>query len=164
MDTTESLIEALRDELQEYGELLALLEKQQELIVQRSAADIMSSVDLVNAQVEVIRDARHRRGECQGELARHLQLPPGATLLDLIQKLPPKYQPLVRALVEENNRLLLRVRQRTQQNHILLSHSLELLQRLLTSLTHETTGAVYTMDKRVANLAAGRKSFYEALG
>lgn len=164
MDTTEQLIEALREELQEYGELLALLEQQQELIVQRAAADIASSVDLVNAQVELIKEVRSRRGDRQRALAEHLQLSAQATLTELTPQVAAKYQPLVRALVEENNRLLRKVQHRTQQNHILLSHSLELLQRLINSLMHETAGAVYTMDKRVAKFPLAGKSLYEAFG
>ena len=160
----ELFIEALREELQEYGELLALLEKQQELIVQRAAADIASSVDLVNAQVELIKEVRSRRGDRQRALAEHLQLSAQATLTELTQQVAAKYQPLVRALVEENNRLLRKVQHRTQQNHILLSHSLELLQRLINSLMRETAGAVYTMDKRVAKLPLAGKSLYEAFG
>jgi hypothetical protein len=160
----EQLIEALREELQEYGELLALLERQQELIVQRAAADIVNSVDLVNAQVAVIKEARDRRAALQGALAEHLRLPAQAKLTDLIQELPPKYQPLVRALLEENSRLLHKVQQRTRQNHILLSHSLELLQRLINSLMRETTGTVYTLDRRIARVPGAGRVFYEALG
>src|SRR5437764_198159 len=112
----EPLIDALREELQQYGEMLALLDQQQDRIVQRNAPEISASVDRINAQSEVIQKARAERGVRQRELAESLRLAQGATLADLIQKLVPKYQPLVQALFQENNRLLFRVQQRAQQN------------------------------------------------
>ena len=39
----------------------------------------------------------------------------------------------VQALVEENNELLIRVQQRARQNHLLLSHAVELMQHLINS-------------------------------
>ncbi len=52
----------------------------------------------------------------------------------LIPLLPADYRPLVQALVDENNELLVRVRQRARQNHLLLSRSVELMQGLLNTL------------------------------
>ena len=61
--------------------------------------------------------------------------------------MPEAYRPLVSALVEENNQLLARVRQRARQNHILLSRSLELMEKFINSFcacsvpTYNETGA-----------------------
>ena len=52
------------------------------------------------------------------------------TFAAIIPLLPPDYRPLVQALVQENNELLARVHQRTRQNHLLLSHAVELMQQL----------------------------------
>jgi len=56
------------------------------------------------------------------------------TFASLVPQLPPDYRPLVGALVEENNHLLVRVQQRARQNHLLLSRSLEMMQSFLNTL------------------------------
>ena len=57
-----------------------------------------------------------------------------AAFADLIPLLPADYRPLLQALVEENNELLVRVRQRARQNHLMLRRSVELMQELLNTL------------------------------
>lgn len=164
MEKTERLIESLREELQQYGEMLALLDQQQERIVRRAAPDILASVDEVNAQSEIIQQARTHRGACQQELAEAMKLPRAATLADLIQRLTPKYQPLVQALLQENNRLLFQVQHRARQNHLLLSHCLDLMQRFLASLLPTTPPTVYNGGGGLSGPAFVGKSLYEALG
>ena len=51
---TENLIEALRAEMQQYGEMLALLEQQQQLIVQRAGAALLENLAAINAQTSII--------------------------------------------------------------------------------------------------------------
>jgi len=51
-------IEALREELQHYGEMLGLLDRQQELVVIRAADEILQTVSAINAQSASIQSAR----------------------------------------------------------------------------------------------------------
>jgi len=44
IDALQTLIEALRDELKQYGEMLALLDQQQELVAGRAADELLHSV------------------------------------------------------------------------------------------------------------------------
>ena len=44
------LIESLRDELQNYGEMLALLERQKAHLIARAACEIFQSISLIKAQ------------------------------------------------------------------------------------------------------------------
>ena len=134
MESNEQLIAALRDELQQYGEMLVLLEQQQARIVRRAATEILASVDEINAQSAIIKKARQQRRVCLRNMAEQLRVPRESTLGDLSKSLMPKYQPLVQALLEENNRLLLKVRRRARQNHLLLRHSMELMHRFIVSL------------------------------
>jgi hypothetical protein len=164
MEKTEQLIEALREELQQYGEMLALLDQQQDQIVRRAASDILFSVDQVNAQCETIQRVRDHRLDCQRELAERFQLPQGATLVDLIKKLLPKYQPLVQALLQENNRLLFKVQQRARQNHLLFSHSLKMMEQVIASLLPCTATTVYNGGGGLATPVFAGKSLYEAVG
>src|ERR1700679_647497 len=74
IDLLHNLIEALREELKQYGEMLAVLELQQETVVQRQANDLLQNVADINAQAEVIAAVRHEREQHQRNFARHLGL------------------------------------------------------------------------------------------
>jgi len=63
-----NLIEALREELKQYGEMLALLDQQKQLVMHRQVADLPDNVNSVNAQAGVIAAARQEREQRQ----RHL--------------------------------------------------------------------------------------------
>lgn len=133
----ESLIHALRYELQQYGEMLALLEQQHEAVAQRGAEEILNSIAAINAQSEALRQARDSRFSCQREVAQSLGQAPDIRFVQLIPLLPEEYQPLVAALTQENNDLLERVRETAQQNYGLLQQSLVLMQRFLGTLVPE---------------------------
>ena len=132
------IIEALRNELQQYGEMLALLDHQQELVRMCGADDILHSIETVNSQCATIQNARERRETVQQELARTLDQPETATFASLLPLLPEHYRPLVGALVQENNELLQRVRHRASENQSLLRRSLDLMQRFITTLSPES--------------------------
>jgi flagellar biosynthesis/type III secretory pathway chaperone len=145
-DTTESLqplIGALREELQQYGEMLALLDRQQEQVKARAATEIFQSISLIQAQATAIQGARELREKCRGSTALTCQQPENTPFSHLIPLLPSDYRPLIAALVDENNHLLSRVRQRARQNHILLRRSVELMQELLRTLFPSRQNSVY---------------------
>jgi hypothetical protein len=117
IDLLHNLIEALREELKQYGEMLAVLELQQETVVQRQANDLLQNVADINAQAEVIAAVRHEREQHQRNFARQLGLDEKAPFSTIIPLLPADYRPLVQALVQENNELRVRVHRRTRQNY-----------------------------------------------
>lgn len=127
----QNLIEALREELKEYGEMLALLDQQQDLVTHRQTQDLLQCVTTVIAQAETIAAARSEREQRQRRLATQLGLPEDATFAALLPLLPAGYRSLTQALVQENNELLVRIQQRAHQNHLLLSRAVELMQRFL---------------------------------
>jgi endonuclease V-like protein UPF0215 family len=61
MVTLENLIEALRNELQQYGEMLALLDHQQEMVLQQRTDDILHSISAIDSQSAAIQAARANR-------------------------------------------------------------------------------------------------------
>ena len=129
-----SLINALREELQQYGELLARLDEPQEKTGLRAGDDRFQPVNRVQAQGAVTERARQVREDARREVARQLGLPENATFDQLMPVLPEPYRPLVQALIQENNELLLRVQQRARLNHLQLSRSLDLMQRFISSV------------------------------
>jgi hypothetical protein len=158
------LIEALREELREYGEMLARLDAHQEHILRRAADDVLASADAVQDQGMVVQQARQVREAVQVRLAQHFSLKETATLTDMISSMPDDYRPLLRALMDENNALLVRVQQRARQNHLLLRRSLELMQRFLQT--------VFPIGQRIAYDGQGHSvtgpmpasAFYDAAG
>jgi flagellar biosynthesis/type III secretory pathway chaperone len=146
-DLLHNLIEALREELKQYGEMLAMLEQQQQSVVQRQTDNLLRNVAEVNAQANIIAAVRHEREQRRCQVARQLGLEENATFAAMIPQLPPDYRPLLQALVQENNALLVRIQQRARQNHLLLSHAVELMQKLINSIfpggspkTYDNTG------------------------
>jgi hypothetical protein len=117
-----SLIESMREELKQYGEMLALLDRQHDFAATTTNDQLHDSLTAVDAQGAAIQSARNHRELCRRGLAREWQLPENTPLVELALLLPPDYRPLVKALLEENNSLSLRVQQQVCQNHVLLSH------------------------------------------
>lgn len=164
IETLQHLIETLRHELQQYGEMLALMDREQDLIVQRSSQELFDTVSAIQSQAGVIQDARARREEARAELAVRLGHPEDLTFDGLVPLVPADYRPLLEALVRENNQLLFRVQQRARQNHLLLSRSLELMQRFLSTLFPTRDSQVYNDHGTRPMWAPTLRPLYEAVG
>jgi flagellar biosynthesis/type III secretory pathway chaperone len=158
------LIQALREELQQYGEMLALLDHQQECVVTRAADDMLQTVSAIQSQSATIQAARQEREQRRRELARVLHQLDEAPFSILIPLLPEDYRPLVQALVQENNELLLRIQQRARQNHLLLSRSVELMQRFMSTLLPALRPTVYNEAGTILAASLPARPFYEAVG
>lgn len=157
------LVEELRCELREYGEMLALLEEQQEHLMSRRADSVVDVVDRINAHILVLKYARTTREEAQRSLAREVGQPDSAGILTLTEFLPEDYRSLLHALVTENNQLLTRVQSRGRQNYLMLSRAVELMQRFINSLTPGHNVIAYAGNGTVsANISS--TALYEAVG
>jgi flagellar biosynthesis/type III secretory pathway chaperone len=163
-ETLFHLIEALREELKQYGEMLALLDHQQLLVMHRRTSELPENVDSVNAQAGVIAAARKEREQRQRQLARLLDQPDTAGFTILTPMIPADYQPLMEALVGENNSLLIRVQQRARQNHLMLSHCVELMQQLINSIFPGANPATYNDTGHVASAPVTKEPIYQAVG
>jgi flagellar biosynthesis/type III secretory pathway chaperone len=159
----DKLIAALREELQQYGEMLARLDDQQQLVMRRAAESVLQSVPLIQSQSTVLNQAREVRFAATKELCARLGLPANATFKELIPAIPADYRPLLEALVDENNELLQRIHQRARQNHILLSRTVESMQHVINSLGIHRASSVYTGEGTVFTPAPARPALYEAV-
>ena len=159
----QNFIESLREELRHYGELLALLETEQDQVMRRQADALLATVHAINAQGDAIQVARRERAQRQRELAQSLDQTADARIATLLPLLAQAHRPLIKALVDESNQLLVRVRQRARQNHILLSRSLELMEQFINSFC--AVGVpTYNESGAVAAPVGVRTGFYEGLG
>ncbi|HVK58676.1 MAG TPA: flagellar protein FlgN [Candidatus Kapabacteria bacterium] len=159
----EKLISALREELQQYGEMLARLDDQQELVMRRAAAAVLASVPQVQSQSALLTQVRDVRFAATKAVCGVLRLPADATFKELLPRIPADYRPLLEALVHENNELLHRIHQRARQNHILLSRTVESMQHVINSLGIHRPTAVYDDSGTVFNPAPARSAMYEAV-
>ena len=159
-----NLIDALREELTQYGEMLARLDHQKELVMRRQTDNLSHSIADINAQAEIIAGARCGRERHQALLVQRLNLPATAGFGEIVPLLPADYRPLVQALVQENNELLVRVRQRARQNHLLLSHAVEHMQRLINVIFPGASPTTYNGTGQVPGSGLPQHSLYEAVG
>jgi flagellar biosynthesis/type III secretory pathway chaperone len=159
-----NLIDSLRDELQQYGEMLARLDSQQEHIFQRAVDNLPRSFAEISAQAGIIRAARQKREDLRAKMAREIGLGEEAQFTDIVALLPPDYRPLLRALVEENNQLLVRIQQRARQNHLLLIRSVELMVNFMSGLFPAAQPAVYGASGLTPSQAAAPYALYDATG
>jgi flagellar biosynthesis/type III secretory pathway chaperone len=163
-DHLHNLVESLREELKEYSETLSLLSQQQEMVIHRQTQDLIQCVSRLNSQVEILAAARQEREQRQRHVARLLGLPETAAFAELVPRLPGEYQPLVKALVSENNELLRRIQYRARHNHLLLNRITELMQRLLDPFFPGSQPRTYTDEGRMLTGGLPQHSLYEAIG
>ena len=164
-DLLHDLVDSLREELKEYGEMIALLDQQQEMVMRRQTQDLLQCVQAINTQVENITAARREREQRQRVVARQFGLSEDTPFAMLLPHLPGEYRPLVQALVQENNELLKRIQRRARQNHLLLSRIVELMQRLFDPFFPDRQPATYDDSGAMAAAAILPKhTLYEAIG
>lgn len=163
-DALQQLIEALRDELQQYGEMLALLDQQQEQVCARVADELLSTAVSIQEHGTVMQGARRQREDCRIAMSRTLRLPDKTSFAEMMPHLPAAVRPLVQALLEENNDLLRRVQQRARQNHFLLSRSVELMQSLIGSLMPQARSLTYGQAGMMAAPTLPSRTLYDAVG
>ena len=130
----------------------------------RQTTGLLQVVSAVNAQSETLQAVRLEREQRRRHLARTLFLDQDCSFKELIPRLEANCQPLVQALVQENNELLVRIQQRARQNHLLLSRAVELMQRFIDSLLPGSGPATYRGDGQVLAGAIIQHKLYDALG
>lgn len=163
-ELVQNLVESLREELKEYGEMLALLDQQQQMVMNRQTQDLLQCVTAINCQAETIAAAREEREQRRRHVAIRLALAEETSFAAMIPLFPSEYRPLVQALVQENNELLIRVQQRARQNHLLLNRVVELMQRFLGCLFPGTQSNTYNETGRMLAAAVPQRSLYDAIG
>jgi hypothetical protein len=125
------LIEALRGELQQYGEMLARFDDQETFLAPNAPEEVLAKVGALKDQERVVRTTVWKREQTQRRLARFLCLPEEADLTHIVALLPPEHQLLMRALMDENKELSARVRQCAELERQFLRHSLHLMESCL---------------------------------
>ena len=83
-----NLIAALREELTQYGEVLALMQEQQELIINRAANELLLNLNAVNEQMEKVAATRGAREAARAQLVQTVGGTPEMTFRQRTAALP----------------------------------------------------------------------------
>ena len=160
-----SLITALREELTQYGEVLALMQEQQQFIINRSANELLLNLNVVNEQMEKVSVARNHREACRRALVATLGATEETTFRQMTEMLSPEVQPLLNALVEEINQLLQHIQKWLRQNHMLLSRSLDLMKQIMKGMfpSSSSTAGTYGRGGQVSPVTPPPSTLYEGI-
>ncbi len=160
-----SLITALREELTQYGEVLALMQEQQQFIINRSANELLLNLNAVNEQMEKVSVARNHREACRRALVATLGATEETTFRQMTEMLSPEVQPLLNALVEEINQLLQHIQKWLRQNHMLLSRSLDLMKQIMKGMfpSSSATAGTYGREGQVSPVTPPPSTLYEGI-
>lgn len=163
-ESLEQLVSSLREELQQYGEMLARLDDQQELVMRRDAPAVLQSVPTVQEQVATLGKARESRTLAMKKACAVLDLPIDSNFEEILPRCPENHRILIGELVQENNSLLQRVQQRARQNHLLLARTVDSMQRVIHSLTNQRSTPVYNDRGSMFMPAPAGPAILEAVG
>ena len=160
-----NLIAILREELTQYGEVLALMQEQQELIINRAANELLINLNTVNSQMEQVAQVRQQRELARQQLVDSLGGTEETTFRQMTEMLPAEVQPLIDALVQEINQMLQNVQKWLRQNHILLKRSLDLMQTIMKNMfpNSSAVAGTYGRSGQVSPVNPPPSSLYEGI-
>jgi len=110
------LVQALRDELQEKGGLIRLLNQQTETLYRRDAAENERLEEQIRAQLRLISRCTHNRELALRLTAANFRLSDDVQSIEVIRSFPEYVHPLLEALFSEVDRLSNRMEERLKQN------------------------------------------------
>jgi flagellar biosynthesis/type III secretory pathway chaperone len=162
--TWEQVADCLRDEVQEYGDMLRLFEEQQECVFNRDPGRLLQLIEVTKDASQRAEDARRRREQCVSTFAAGMGHTAESTLRSLLPSIDDEARPLLQALIDEVNRLIHRVRRVTRQNHLLLSRTVQLHQGLLRQFYPGAFTSTYSALGRLSMAPAAPLPAYRATG
>jgi flagellar biosynthesis/type III secretory pathway chaperone len=130
-ETFRETVAVLQKELEEYGGLLHLFDRQQKCIIHQDPTGFLDINVDVDEQIAKLSQCRQNREDLVRRIAISLGKPGDITLAALSLCFMPEHQPLMKALIDEINDLITRTQRRTRQNRMLLSQCVESARQLL---------------------------------
>lgn len=115
----DELVSALRDELQEKGGLIRLLNQQTEALYRRDHVENERLEDQIRHQIRLATQCRQRRDLIVRQTAVEMDLPDDPAISEILARFPEYVQPLLEALFVEVDRLSGRLEERLRQNQLL---------------------------------------------
>jgi flagellar biosynthesis/type III secretory pathway chaperone len=158
----EDLLTLLRDELQEYGGLIGLLSAQQQSILNRRPDSLMELNQSVQTQMEASQILHKRRQGFVSSLAQKFGESEGSSLSEIVDHFPDVTQPMFHSIIEEINSLISQVRKKIEQNQRLLMRLSEVTDQILSVTDPSSQTKTYTRDGNLKRLSSGRSNLSES--
>ena len=156
--TWEDLLSLLRDELQEYGGLVGLLNAQQQSILDRRTESLMEINQSVQTQMEASQMLQKRRQGFVTSLANSMGEPSDSSLNQLVEHFPLVTQPMFQSIIEEINKLISQIRHRITQNQKILSRLSEVTDKLLSVTDPKSHSKTYNRAGDTMRLSPSSRS------
>ncbi|MDA7756979.1 flagellar protein FlgN [Opitutales bacterium] len=158
----EDLLTLLRDELQEYGGLIGLLSAQQQSILNRRPDSLMELNQSVQTQMEASQILHKRRQGFVSSLAQGFGESENSSLSEIVDHFPDVTQPMFHSIIEEINSLISQVRKKIEQNQRLLMRLSEVTDQILSVTDPSSQTKTYTRDGNLKRLSSGRSNLSES--
>lgn len=143
------LVDLLRHEVQEYGGLYNLLERQQEEIFKRDPQLVLDTNSEIEGYMSQMGGLRVRRESIVRDMARDCGADEEQPLSKLLINFPDFMQPMLKALVDEINHMIRRTRQKARQNFMLLSRTMEINHETMQRLNPGSYNKTYSKKGKV---------------
>lgn len=145
----ESLVISLREELQEYGALLNILNEQLECIIVQDSERILELNEAISAQLDSNNRAREEREKIIEGFAFDAGYQEVPSLKEMLHLFPENARGLLCALIDEVFSSIGKIQYKAKQNQMLLMRITQLTEQLLQQLypventkTYSPNGAV----------------------
>ncbi len=158
----EDLLSLLRDELQEYGGLIGLLSAQQQSILNRRTDSLMELNQSVQTQMEASQILHKRREGYVSDLAKLYGESKNSSLSEIVDYFPDVTQPMFHSIIDEINNLISQVRSKIEQNQRLLLRLSEVTDQILSVTDPSSQTKTYTRDGNLRRLSGGRSNLSES--
>ena len=152
----ESLVGALRVELQEYGGLISLLDEQRRRILGRNTEGLLERNNDIDTQLESVRKLKNEREILTRSLVCECNLTDVESVSDIIPHVPDPIQPLLQELVDRINDLLIKIQRKAGQNRMLLLRAHEITEQIMRSLQPHSVTKTYNRRGTITFKAPAR--------
>ena len=148
-----ALLDLLRDELQEYGGLIGLLNAQQQSILNRKADSLLEINQSVQTQMEASQILQKRRQGFVENLAKNFGKPCHSKLSELLEYVPVVTQPMFESIIDEINNLISKVRRKVEQNQRLLTRLCDVTDQVLQATSPESHTKTYSSSGKIGRVS-----------
>jgi len=143
------LVDLLREEVQEYGGLYNLLDRQQKEIFNREPDLVLHTNDDIESQMAAMNTLRERREEQVKVMAERCACDDELSLTKMLPCFPEFIRPMLKALIDEVNAMVTRTRRKARQNYLLLSRTMEITQEALRMADPDNFSKTYSRNGQV---------------
>jgi len=143
------LVDLLREEVQEYGGLYNLLDRQQTEIFNREPELVMQTNDDIEMHMQEMNVLRERREEQVKQMANRCACDDSLSLMKMLPWFPDFIRPMLKALIDEVNGMVSRTRRKARQNYLLLSRTMEITQEALRMAEPDNFSKTYSRKGKV---------------